>query len=111
MPQSRAAYTHGEPWLDDLLTLIADNVALLREHLPEDISIVQPEATYLGWLDLRGLGLDVPELSQWLATSARLALSPGHWFGREGAGYARMTLAVSPDVIIEATERLRSVAR
>ena len=39
---------------------------------------------------------DVPELAEWLASSAHLALSLGHWFGREGAGFARMTIA-APD--------------
>ena len=69
------------------------------------MAIIPAEATYLAWLDLRGLGLDVPELSRWLAESG-LALSPGHWFGREGAGFARMTVAAERDVISSAAERL-----
>ena len=45
-----------------------------------------------------------------LASSARLALSPGHWFGREGAGFARMTLAVPADQVSEAAARLATAA-
>lgn len=52
-----------------------------------------------------GLGLGVPELAKWLAASG-LALSPGHWFGREGTGFARMSIAVESAVIDEAIQRL-----
>jgi cystathionine beta-lyase len=58
------------------------------------VSLVEPEGTYLAWLDLRPLGIPVPELGPWLAQEAGVAVSPGHWFGREGAGFARMTVAV-----------------
>ncbi len=101
-----AAYRDGAPWLDDLLTLVASNTALLANGLPTGIELVEPEGTYLAWLDLRQLGMEVPELAQWLALSAGLALSPGHWFGREGAGFARMTIAVPPDQVLEAIDRL-----
>ncbi|MBT8247858.1 MAG: cystathionine beta-lyase, partial [Acidimicrobiia bacterium] len=49
--------------------------------------------------------LEVPELVEWL-TAAGLALSPGHWFGREGAGFARMTVAVPSEQIEDAIGRL-----
>ncbi|VAW06599.1 hypothetical protein MNBD_ACTINO02-3314 [hydrothermal vent metagenome] len=105
-----AAYRDGAPWLDELLALIASNTGLLRDGLPAGIELVEPEGTYLAWLDLRQLGMDVPELTKWLALSAGLALSPGHWFGREGAGFARMTTAVPPDQILEAIDRLTLAA-
>ena len=101
-----AAYSSGGPWLDSFLDLIADNVALLRDSLPDGIDLILPEGTYLAWLDFRRLGMDVPELARWLPSEAHLALSPGHWFGREGAGFARMTIATSTEVIGEAIERL-----
>ena len=94
-----AAYDGCEAWLDDLLALISRNVDVLKEHLPEQIRLVEPEGTYLAWLDLRNLGLAVEEIPKWLASSAGLALSPGHWFGREGAGFARMTIAAPTDIV------------
>ena len=98
-------YRHGDVWLDELLRLVATNVELLAGNLPDPISIIRPEATYLAWLDMRGLELDVPELARWLA-EAGLALSPGHWFGRDGAGFARMTIATPSSVIEDAIGRL-----
>jgi cystathionine beta-lyase len=101
-----AAYRSGGPWLDGFLDLIEVNVELLRDGLPEGIDLVLPEGTYLAWLDFRELGMDVPELADWLPTQAHLALSPGHWFGREGAGFARMTIAAPTAAIADAIERL-----
>jgi cystathionine beta-lyase len=107
----RAAYDAGEPWLDSLLHLVAANLALLQHHLPGGIELIVPEGTYLAWLDFRQLGMDVPELARWLTSSSHLALSPGHWFGREGAGFARMTIAAPTAEVEEAIDRLtRAVA-
>ncbi|MEN8114653.1 MAG: aminotransferase class I/II-fold pyridoxal phosphate-dependent enzyme [Actinomycetota bacterium] len=107
-----AGYRTGGDWLDGLLELVARNVAVLQDGLPDGIELVAPEGTYLAWVDFRGLGMDVPELARWLSGSARLALSPGHWFGRQGAGFARMTVAAPTERIADATDRLtRAVER
>ncbi len=101
-----AAYRSGGSWLDSLLDLVTTNIALLRAGLPDGVDLIVPEGTYLAWLDFRHLQMEVPVLSSWLASAAHLALSPGHWFGREGAGFARMTIAVPTDLIQEAIDRL-----
>ncbi len=106
-----AAYTQAGPWFDEFRALVEHNAALLRHGLPEEVGLIELEGTYLAWLDFRALGLEVPELANWLALSARLALSPGHWFGREGAGFARMTLAAPTEQVADALERLhRAIA-
>lgn len=101
-----AGYRTGGPWLDAFIDLLSANYGTLREGLPNGIELVEPEGTYLAWLDFGKLGMDVPELAKWLPEKAGLALSPGHWFGREGAGFARMTVAADPQVIEEAVRRL-----
>lgn len=105
------AYRAGAGWLDDFLELIARNVGVLARHLPDEIRLVTPEGTYLAWLDLRELGLEVPVIPQWLASAAGLALSPGHWFGREGAGFARMTIAASTATVERAADQLTHAVR
>lgn len=102
-----AAYQHGDDWLDELLALTESNVELLVDRLPDELALLPTEATYLGWLDFRELGLPAPDLQRWLVESARLALSPGHWFGREGSGFARMTLAAPSAVVAQAADQLR----
>jgi len=106
-----AAYRHGERWLDEFLVLISDNIELLRQGLSAEIELIAPEGTYLAWLDLRQLGLELPAIPGWLAAAAGLALSPGHWFGREGAGFARMTIAAPREVIERAVTQLATAAQ
>jgi cystathionine beta-lyase len=101
-----AAYHQGAGWLDEFLSLISANVTLLAEGLPDRVRLITPEGTYLAWLDLTELGIEVAELPSWLGSAAGVALSPGHWFGREGAGFARMTIASSTVTIERAVGQL-----
>ena len=108
------AYRHGEPWLDELLHYLHDNILFLRAFLDKEVpgvSLVMPEGTYLAWLDFRGLGLETKALARFLAEDARLALNPGYWFGREGAGYARMTIACPRPMLEDGLTRLATAVR
>ncbi|MDD3272398.1 MAG: PatB family C-S lyase, partial [Syntrophomonadaceae bacterium] len=64
-----AAYTYGEAWLNELLLYLEENYRLassfLAERIPE-IKMVEPEGTYLLWLDCRGLGLNDKELDSFI---------------------------------------------
>ena len=85
------------------------NVDLIREYLQENvnkISLIEPEGTFLTWLDFRGLGLDAKELEKFLAQKTKIALAPGYWFGREGAGFARMTIGCPRSTLQRALDKL-----
>ena len=53
-----AGYQHGAAWLDALMAYLAQTrdyaIAFAREHLP-GIRVIEPEGTYLLWLDCREL--------------------------------------------------------
>ena len=90
------AYRSGGPWLTDVLAYIQGNVDLvckyLTKHIP-DVRMIEPQGTFMVWLDFRELGLDVTALQHFLVHDAHLGLNMGHWFGREGAGFARLNIA------------------
>jgi cystathionine beta-lyase len=99
----QTAYQEGGAWLDDVLVYLQDNVTFIRDYLAQNIpqvKLIEPEGTYLVWLDFTALGMDAGDLQTFLTQEAGLALNAGHWFGREGAGYARMNIA-SPRSLIE----------
>lgn len=103
-----AAYDHGREWLAQLRREVDANRRLLErllaQHLP-DIRYRPPEATYLAWLDCRGLGLgDDPAVV--FRERGSVALSPGPRYGAAGIGHARLNLATSPDVLAEAVARM-----
>ena len=109
-----AAYRGGGAWLDALLKYLRGNVDLVRRRLDREdvgIELVEPEGTFLAWLDFRGLGLDAKELETFLAQNARVALAQGYWFGREGAGFARMTLGAPRSTVERAVDRIVRAVR
>jgi cysteine-S-conjugate beta-lyase len=106
-----AALREGGPWLDAVLAGISRNRDLLGDllaaHLPE-VRYHRPQATYLAWVDCRGLELDVEPARAFLHR-CRVALNPGPAFGTGGEGHVRVNLATSPDVLGEAVRRMASV--
>lgn len=105
---SVAAFTESLPWLDAAVAQIDENrkllARLLREQLP-GIGYVPGSATFLAWLDCRNLGLGDDPAAVFLERG-RVALSPGADFGVQGAGFARLNIGTSPELIIEAVRRM-----
>lgn len=103
-----AAYTHGTPWLDDLLAGLDENRRLLSDllgrHLPE-VGYTMPEGTYLAWLDCRSLGLGDDPAAAFLERG-RVAFNSGLPFGTGGAGFVRFNFATHPDILHEAVRRM-----
>jgi cystathionine beta-lyase len=90
-----AAYRQGEPWLDQVLAYLENSVALIKDRLyslPE-VDLIVPEGTFLLWLDFRKLAMEPDDLVTFLKQRAKWAVSRGHAFGLEGAGFVRVNIA------------------
>jgi cystathionine beta-lyase len=103
-----AAYRSDPSWLEAVNINIATNrvrlAALLAERMP-GVGYRIPQATYLAWLDLRGVGLG-PDPAEVLLKRGRVALNEGRTFGRGGIGHARLNLACSEEVLTQAVDRM-----
>jgi cysteine-S-conjugate beta-lyase len=107
-----AAFTAGEPWLDQLLATLDRRrgllAGLLRQRLPV-LTWHPPEATFLAWLDCSALG-PADQARDLFLTRGRVALEPGLRFGAAGSGYARLNFGTSTSILDQATAQMaRSV--
>jgi len=102
-----AAYGAGEVWLAGVMDLLHQNRRvlgqLIDEHLP-DVGYVDPQATYLAWLDFTAYGLDDP--AAYLLDNAQVALTGGDPFGIGGKGHARINFATYEPILHEIIERI-----
>ena len=111
---ARTALTEGEPWREELIAALGENVdllgRLLEEHLPE-ARWTRPESTYVAWVDLRAYPALGDNPAKRFLSEAKVALSPGAAFGEGGAGFVRINFACNPELLTAAVERIGEVAR
>ncbi|MDR1604847.1 MAG: pyridoxal phosphate-dependent aminotransferase [Gracilibacteraceae bacterium] len=106
----RAAYSaEGAAWLEALLAYLGGNMALVRAWAAEwpEIRFIEPEGTYLAWIDCRGLGLSPDALAETIEQKAGLWLDDGRIFGPGGEGFQRLNTACPRSVLAGALERWR----
>ena len=102
---AEAAYREGGPWLEELLAYLRGNRDLIGRFVAEElpgVTTTHVEATYLSWLDARGLGVADPAR---FFREAGVALSDGVDFG--APGFLRLNFACPRSTLDEALERMR----
>ena len=104
-----AAYRHGDEWLEQLLDYLQGNLDFTMKYFKENIpkiSVIQPQGTYLLWLDCRALGLDDKALSNFMKEQAKVGFDDGSMFGLGGSGFERMNIACPRSILKEALQRI-----
>jgi len=110
----QAAYQKSRSWLEALKAYLADNLNFMKEFLNSElpqIALVEPEGTYLLWLDCRALGLDDDALNEFIVTKAKLWLDRGTMFGPEGAGFQRINIACPRKTLEKALNQLKEAVQ
>ncbi len=105
-----AAYQQGETWLKEMLDYVEGNIRFLedffQQHLPK-IKPLRPQASFLVWLDCRGLGFTHEQLIDLFVNKAHLALNDGEMFGAGGEGFMRMNVGTPRSVLLQALLQLK----
>ena len=105
----RAAYEEGGEWLEQLKGYLQENLAFARDYIANNlpgIHLIEPEGTYLIWLDFRELGLTEAEREDLIVNKAKLWLDSGAIFGEDGEGFERINIACPRATLQEAFDRL-----
>ncbi len=109
---TKAAYENGAEWLDQLVHYVKGNISYIDEylklHIPK-IKAIIPQASFLIWLDFRGIGLPDNEIRRLLIHEAKLGLNDGPSFGPGGEGFQRINVGCSRLVLEEAMKRLADI--
>lgn len=111
---AKAAYSEGKAWLDGMRSYLKDNLDYVREFLNEKLpmlKLIEPQGTYLIWIDFRGLGLTESEREDLIVNKAKLWLDTGSMFGVDGKGYERINIACPRSILKKALEQLEGAIK
>jgi len=104
---AEAAYRHGEPWRQELLAYLRKNRDTFMEFTKSEIAgATTPdiEATYLGWMDCRAMGVSNP--AAYLEKDAGLFVTDGAAFG--GPGHIRLNYGCPHSRMLEGLEKIKT---
>ena len=114
MVAARAAYEGGKPWLESLKQHLLKNIDFVRSYLKEKIPearLIEPEGTFLLWIDFSDLGIPDGELDDLIVNRAKVWLDRGTMFGPEGNCYQRINIATPQALLKEAIDRISRALR
>ena len=106
-----AAFDNGEQWRQEMIKYIEGNIEFVEQfccqYIPQ-IKPIRPQASYLVWLDCRGLNLNHEQIVELFTKRAKLALNDGAMFGSEGSCFMRLNVGTTRAVLTTALEQLKS---
>lgn len=106
-----AAFDNGEQWRQEMIEYIEGNIEFVEQfccqYIPQ-IKPIRPQASYLVWLDCRGLNLNHEQIIELFTQKAKLALNDGAMFGSEGSCFMRLNVGTTRAVLTTALEQLKS---
>ena len=90
------------------------NLTFLNRYIDEKIpglKVVQPEGTYLVWLDFRECGIDPSRLDCFIREDAKVVLDEGIKFGSKEKGFERMNIACPRTTLAVGLDRIKDAVR
>ncbi len=114
-----AAYTKGGEWRERMLKYVEENILFVEEYCSANfgnlVVPMRPKASFLIWLDCRELSKKLggsniiieEKLVELFIKGAKLALNSGTAFGEQGAGFMRLNVGCSKELLERALGQLK----
>ena len=105
------AYEQGEEWVEQMLEYVEANIDFMEQYIKENMpkmGMIRPQASFLVFLDARGLGLPHDELVKFFIREAKVGMNDGAMFGEEGSGYMRMNLGCPRSILEKALNQIKA---
>lgn len=103
------AYLEGGDWLKELIQRVEKNVSIIEAELIKSnskIKLIKPEGTFQVWLDFRNVFSNTKKMFVHITKHSKVGLNAGHWFGREGALFMRMSIATTEQKVQDAIRKI-----
>lgn len=105
-----SAYTKCNDWLDNLKGYIQENAAFATQFIETNIpklTVIQPEGTFLLWIDCTKLRISKEERMKLLEEKGKIILEPGEKYGAGGEHFIRLNIGCPRSVLEDALHRLQ----
>jgi len=106
---SSALSPAGIDYQKSFIDYISKNHELLETHFSTYLPscrVMTAESTFLSWVDFSGLGLTSKALSDKLIDQAKVGLSQGDFFGRQGQNFQRINVGLQRQRLASALIRI-----
>jgi len=104
------AYEFCENWLDELLVYLEKNkdylISYINKNIPE-LKVIEPEATYLLWINTSKLNINSTNLAKKLEDLGKLRIISGITYGKNGDNFFRINIACSFETLKDGLNRLK----
>lgn len=110
----QAGYDKCEDWLEELMKYVSGNLSFLKEFVRENlpkVKVIEPEGTYLCWLDFREIEPDSEKLEKLMLKDAKVALDEGFIFRLGGEGFERINLACPRSILSKALTQIAAAVK
>jgi len=108
------AYQQGLPWLDALNGYLRGNARYLADaittHFPH-WKMMNPESSYLAWIDVSADARSATELTAHFAQHAGVVIEDGSHYVQDGQNYLRINFGTQRYWLEQAIERMRASYR
>lgn len=104
------SYNKCEPWLTEMNDYIDENIKYTREFLEDNcsnLSLVNPEATYLLWINCSELNVSMDKFQEVLINDAKVAIMDGRVYGGNGKNFLRLNVGCPKSKLQEGLNRLK----
>ncbi|MGA2142483.1 MAG: PatB family C-S lyase [Brevinematales bacterium] len=104
----------GEEWVEELIEYLQGNLKYLTEvldSLEPRIKLIEPEGTYLAWLDCRSLPVAPADLNKFFIHEAGVGLNDGAMFGTSGSGFQRLNFACPRSILEKGMEKIEKAVK
>lgn len=108
---SIAAYEECEEWVNQINTYLDESFKIVAEALPTVLpkaKLIQPEGSFLAWINMSAYNLTQEQLSHYFVEIAGVIPDPGTHFGPEGDGFIRLNIACPHSILKKALDNIKN---